>query len=505
MTKPIWPKIPARFVSSMLAGHSALGLAFAALMYVLCISGTLLVPTAELARWENPTVPITTDMPPATIARMLETGVQIAAEQGINDYIVATPPAADAPYASLRIMDFTTGAETIYNVDGEGTLLGERREGALHFLEHLHINLHMPQMIGLTLVGLAGVALLASVVSGTLSHPRIFRDAFTFRRGGSRRLQEADLHNRLSVWALPFHIVVPFTGALLGLSAIILGTLAMAAFDGDMSRARATIGGPVFAEDPAPAPLPQIVPAIETALAKHPEARLQRVAVYNAGEKGQSFLVALHMPRDLTLSEQYFYDGEGNLAGSRGFADGPAGAQLIAALGPLHFGWFGGWPVKIAYVLLGLGLTAIISTGVTIWIARRKDKGKPVPGWERAWYALVWGQPISYCAIALTSLFGLHFPEIPFYLGACLLAFVPAFLVPAPLAASRYLRIVLGLMLIALPVLHTLRYAPEGITDPAAWIVNASLLLSAVLVLGSIRLPWPTRKFAEHATAIDSR
>lgn len=487
MTKPIWPKIPARFVSSMLAGHSALGLAFAALMYVLCISGTILVLTDELDRWENPTVPLTAEMPPEAIARILDTGVKMAAEQGINDYIVATPPSADSPYASVRIMDFTTGAEAIYNADADGNLLSERREGALHFLEHLHINLHMPHMIGLTLVGLAGVALLASVVSGTLSHPRIFRDAFTFRRGGSRRLQEADLHNRLSVWALPFHIVVPLTGALLGLSAIILSTLAMAAFDGDMARARATIGGPVFAEDATPAQLPNVVPAIDSVLAKHPEARLQRVALYDAGEKGQSFLIALTMPRDLTLSEQYFFDGEGNLAGARGFADGAAGAQLIAALGPLHFGWFGGWPVKAAYVLLGLGLTAIVSTGVTIWIARRKDKGKPVPGWERAWYGLVWGQPIAYCAIALSSLFGLHLPEVPYYLAICLLAFAPAYFAPAPLAVSRWLRIVLGLMLIVLPGLHTLRYAAEGITDPAAWVINACLLLSAVLVLGSIR------------------
>ena len=28
--KPIWPKVPADFVRAMLAGHSALGLAFAA-------------------------------------------------------------------------------------------------------------------------------------------------------------------------------------------------------------------------------------------------------------------------------------------------------------------------------------------------------------------------------------------------------------------------------------------------------------------------------------------
>lgn len=487
MTKPVWPKIPARFVSSMLAGHSALGLAFAALMYVLCISGTILVPTAELERWENPTVPITKEMPPEAIIRLLEAGAKLAAEQGNNDYIVATPPALDAPYASLRILDFTTGDEKTYNADAEGNLIDERREGALHFIQHLHINLHMPYSIGLTLVGLAGVALLASVVSGTLSHPRIFRDAFTFRRGGSRRLQEADLHNRLSVWALPFHIVVPLTGALLGLSTIILGTLAMAAFDGDFARARATIGSPTFAEDTTPAPIPPIKPAIETLMTDYPDASIQRVAINRVGERGQSVVIALTMPRDLTLSEQFFYDGEGNLVSMRGFANGPAGAQLIAALGPLHFGWFGGWPVKVAYVLLGLGLTSIISTGVTIWIARRKDKGKPVPGWERAWYALVWGQPIAYCAMALTTLFGLHLPEVPYYIAICLAAFVPAFLAATPLTVSRWLRAVLGGMLLILPVLHILRYSGEGITDAAAWVINAGLFVSGSLVLGSIR------------------
>ena len=38
--KPIWPKVPAEFVRAMLAGHSALGLAFAALIYLVCFSGS---------------------------------------------------------------------------------------------------------------------------------------------------------------------------------------------------------------------------------------------------------------------------------------------------------------------------------------------------------------------------------------------------------------------------------------------------------------------------------
>src|SRR3546814_13053298 len=78
---------------------------------------------------------------------------------------------------------------------------------------------------GIFLVGLIGVALLSSLVSGILAHPRIFRDAFHLRLGGSKRLQEADLHNRLGAWALPFHIFISLTGAFLGPTTIIVGVL----------------------------------------------------------------------------------------------------------------------------------------------------------------------------------------------------------------------------------------------------------------------------------------
>jgi hypothetical protein len=72
---------------------------------------------------------------------------------------------------------------------------------------------------------------------------------------------------------------------------------------------------------------------------------------------------------------------------------------------PLHFGWFGGWPIKVAYFLLGLGLTSVTSSGVAIWLARRRDKGRPAPRWERVWIAFVWSQPVAYAASALVALF----------------------------------------------------------------------------------------------------
>jgi uncharacterized iron-regulated membrane protein len=42
----------------MLAGHSALGLAFAALIYLVCFSGSIAVFTQEFTRWEQPAGPV---------------------------------------------------------------------------------------------------------------------------------------------------------------------------------------------------------------------------------------------------------------------------------------------------------------------------------------------------------------------------------------------------------------------------------------------------------------
>ena len=49
--KSLDAKIPAKFVASVLAGHSTLGLTFAALIYIVCFSGTVAVFANELLRW----------------------------------------------------------------------------------------------------------------------------------------------------------------------------------------------------------------------------------------------------------------------------------------------------------------------------------------------------------------------------------------------------------------------------------------------------------------------
>ncbi len=75
--------LPPDFVRAMLAGHSALGLAFAALIYVVCLTGTLTVFLYEFQRWEQPNAPM--------VAKPLTADVANAALQaGYKQAIVAS-------------------------------------------------------------------------------------------------------------------------------------------------------------------------------------------------------------------------------------------------------------------------------------------------------------------------------------------------------------------------------------------------------------------------------
>ena len=480
--KPIWPKIPADFVRAMLAGHSALGLAFAALIYLVCFSGSIAVFTYEFNRWEQPAGPVLYDATPQAVDAAFR--AVLAKNPKAHDLFIRLPEPA-SPRLSVH-GDDPQGGEHTYLADGSGKLVGEQRLSWSEFQAELHTVLHLPRTWGRFVVGLTGVALLSSLISGVLSHPRVFKDAFAFRWGGSKRLQEADLHNRISIWGLPFHLVVSLTGAFLGLTTIIVGVLALATFKGDTSKAYALFRGPTVADDPRPAArMIDIAGALETLKRRYPNARASYVLVEHPGEAGQHASVNLVTEGRLSRGETVIIDGAGTNLGEVGYESGSVGVRVLGAMAPLHFGWFGGWPVKAAYFLLGLGLTTVTSSGVAIWLARRRDKGRPAPRWERIWVAFVWSQPVAYAASALVALLAPAPPVVVW--GLATVAASATAIAWTPAVISMRLRL-LSAALFALVALVHIGLHGGRFADPVAWPVNLGFLAAALLIMGSVSL-----------------
>lgn len=482
------PFLPPQFVRAMLAGHSALGIAFAALIYIVCLSGTLVVFLHELQRWEQPDAPVVQgSLTPEAVAAALDGTYRkaLAANAAHDIFLMGPNPSQSRFLATYH--DHDSGAEGSWISDANGTLAVEHKAPWSEFVGDLHMHLHLPRTWGSFLVGLTGVALLSSLISGLLSHPRLFKDAFNLRWGGSRRLQEADIHNRLGVWGLPFHVVVSTTGALLGLSTLIVGVLALAAYDGDSEKAFATILGPMASEDETAAPLPDIAAMIRQVQDKTPGAAFVSANFSHVAHAGQVVHLGMSTPGHLAFSDTYYFDGTGKLLGNGGLETGSIGQQILGALQPLHFGWFGGFAVKIAYGILGLALTVVTHSGVAIWLARRREQGRPAPHWEKVWTALAWSQPLAFATAALAIFAASEAFALPAYLATTVVCMLASQSARDARTVSRLVRLLAGSAIVAVVVLHGYMLW-ERIDDPAAvWVSAAMLAIALALLISSIR------------------
>ncbi len=482
MTSLPWPKMPARLVARMLAGHTALGLALSALLYIVCLSGTLVVFHNEFSRWEQPGAPEFQTVSADTLQALYAS--TLTRFEDTPDQITLVLPTPSVP----RLM--AGSGETFWLADETGTLGEPLHHAFSEFLVTLHMYLHLPNILGLTLVGLLGVMMLGLILSGFLAHPRIFRDAFALRRTKSARLGETDLHNRLSVWAAPFHITIALTGAILGLASIGAFALALVFHDGDLEAVFPPIFGEETATGPAPDGIADIARAYTTLQTERPDLTPWLIYVNGPGTDEQNIEILTQVPGQLAYYDGVQFDAAGRMLGSTGISDGETCQQIAGAVYSLHFGWFGGVPVKFVYLALGLALTVVCVSGVSLWLIKRREKGRPGPRLERGWIAVVWGTPALLAFAMLGSLSGLLEEALlapVLWIGLALLVAI-AMAWGTDRTWSRSLRgITAGLTLAGLAVHHA-RHADTFHGD-ASWGVSSGLAITALALLASLR-PW---------------
>lgn len=476
MASSIWPKTSSKLVARAVAGHSAIGLVVAALMYILCVSGAIAVFNHELQRWEQPGAPEMSAISPAAAERAAKT--VLAAEEGRTSHFYIQLPTDDMPRVVL-----TTDTQAVF-VDADGNVAGKEAHPWTQFVLDLHYYLHLPRTLGITIVGILGVMLLGLALSGFIAHPRIFRDAFTFRFAGNDRVTQTDLHNRLSVWTAPFHLPVALTGAWIGLASIVGYALATLDYGGDLE----AVFAPVFGEEPtendAPAPLAGIAKALAYMAANEPEAKPTYVIMHEPMTGGQHLQVLAEHDRRLIFGEYYNFDANGDFAGTVGMADGTLGQQIAASTYQVHFGSFGGAPVKIVYGLLGVALAFITASGVTIYFLKRREKARPAPRLEAMWAAVVWGTPAALALTMLASVAGLAAPSsLPagFWIALAMFA-IAAALRPQRRRVAVWLRALAACALGLALAVHVGLHRAEFFSPAALWVS----LVGAVIALGFV-------------------
>ncbi|WP_375210574.1 PepSY-associated TM helix domain-containing protein [Hyphomonas jannaschiana] len=480
MARTLWPRSSSVRVARSLAAHSILGLALGGLIYILAVTGTLSVFNREFQRWEQPAAPEMAVISPEA-AEKAATAV-FESEDPQTTHLYINFPRPDLPRTVI-----TTDTQAFF-ATAEGDIAGREHFPWTQFLLDLHYYLHLPHILGLTVVGALGAFLVALSISGLLAHPRIFRDAFTFRRN-SGRTGLADMHNRLSVWTAPFHISNALTGAILGLASVLAFAIAAASFGGDTTK----VFSPVFGEDPplneSPAGLAEIAAPIAYMHAEYPDLKPTFFILHDPGTAGQHVSVIAEHPNRLIFGDYYNFDADGVYLGNTGLSDGTAGQQVAGSVYNVHFGNWGGLPIKIAYFLFGLSLCTIIASGLNIYFVRRRAQARPAPRLEAGWAGIVWGTPATLALTLLVSVSGIaERPALVAFFWLPLVAIVTACLFMADEArCTRSLRLAGAALLAAGILLHTGLNA--GSLDQANLIPVSvcGLMIAALLAASALR------------------
>ena len=385
-------------VRKSLAAHTALGLVCCALLYLICATGTAIVLYEEWQRFEQRDAPEMTAIEPAAVQRGIENVLAVENDRATTTHLFVHMPTDALPRTTI-----TTDTQA-FHVDADGTIVMPEENAWSEFLLALHYRLNLPAIYGMTLVGAFGAMIVALSISGIVAHPRIFRDAFRLRARRRDAVATVDWHNRLAVWTLPFALAISLTGAMIGLFYVSGGIVAETAYGGDSEAALAPIFGEEAPQDPASAPVADARPALAHMARAYPEVEPYYVILHDPRTAGQHIQIVGEHPRRLIFGEYYAYGPDGEFHGTTGLADGTIGQQLAASTYNLHFGNYGGLPVKIAYIAFGLALTAVVATGTFIWLNKRARQCRPAPRTRAVWSGFVSGVPIALVTTLLARL-----------------------------------------------------------------------------------------------------
>lgn len=410
-------RVSTRTRARLYAVHGWTGVLFGLVLFAFSFSGVVALFHHELFQWERPAARQQAG-PHVSIDTLLAEHVRPE-----NDHINVFPPRAGQ--RAWRLVQSAGGEgdevppvhERTEHDAATGEVLDTPFDGVARFFRQVHTNLLLEQW-GRYTVGVGGLLLLLALLSGIIVHARFTESFTTYRPERSRHVRWLDTHNVIGVWLLPFHVMIAFSGALLGLAGIFISVLAFVVFQGDVEEAQSLLLG----EEPEPtnvvAPMASVQSMIVDTDRHAPPGEVVFIDFHHWGDENAVVRISRTVPERLGLGKEFVYRGAtGELLEVRDFGDTYAGA-VYAAMVPLHYGTFGGPVLKVAYALLGLGLCMLIVSGCYVWIERRRTRApRASMALERVVPAFTFGMAAATGA-ALASHHALDTTDMPFWIGA---------------------------------------------------------------------------------------
>lgn len=354
--------------------HKWSSLVCTAFMLLLCLTGLPLIFHHEIdhltgAEIEAP--PMADDSRRASLDQVLASAralypdriVQFASQPADDDrlwHVTLTPtPEPTADFKSIAV-DARTGR-----------LLGEVPvdTGFMSVMLRLHVDL-FAGLPGKLFLGAMGLLLLVAIVSGVVLYAPFMRKLRfgEVRRERSPRIKWLDLHNLLGIVTLTWALVVGATGMINTWADLLIKLWQYDA----LTTLLAPYKGQPLVEEPARAPVQRM---LEAAKAHAPHMRVGFIAFPGTAFSSphhHTFFMRGNQPLTARLLQPVMVDAQ-----TAQFTAAPAVPWYIATLllsQPLHFGDYGGMPLKLVWALLDLITIVVLGSGLYLWLKRGQPR-----------------------------------------------------------------------------------------------------------------------------------
>lgn len=366
----------AGFRQSMVWLHTWLGLLLGSLLYFIFLTGTASYFDTEIDRWMRPELPQPTRIAAIDAAALGIRYLQKRAPEADRWYI-ALPGERSTPY--LEVFWQPSGDHDHVQLDGvDGGPLGARDTGGGELLYRMHWKLHyLPSLPAAWLVGVATMVMLIGIVTGVIAHKKIFVDFFTFRPGKGQRTW-LDIHNLLGTVALPFHVMITYSGLIFFAATFMPWVIA--AHYGDGAPGQRAFFAELQGHDPEPkraakpAPLAALAPMVAEAEARWGSGRVQGIDVALPGDMNGRVRLRELQDGLMRSSETMVFDA----ATGAHIETQPAVRYALKSVADvvlgLHEGLFAGPWLRWLFFLSGLLGTAMIGTGLVLWTVKRRER-----------------------------------------------------------------------------------------------------------------------------------
>ena len=340
-------------------------------MLLLCVTGLPLIfheEIDELLHEQVKPADVPKGTPKANLDRVLANGLAAAPGQ-VTHFLIWDPHEDNTLFLSVgKSIDVDPSTNRFVRVDAHTADYLDTPDFTRRFT-YIMFKLHVDLFAGLPgklFLGLMGILFCVAIISGIVVYaPSMRKLQFgTYRRDRNRVVRWLDVHNLAGVVLVMWTLVVGFTGVINTWADLVVKMWQY----GQLAEMTAS-----YRDKPLVTRTASLDAAMRSALAVEPDMKPSFIAfpgtLFSSKAHYAVFLRG-NTPLTSRMLKPVLIDAEtGQVTDSR---EMPWYVSTLLLSQPLHFGDYGGMPMKIIWAVLDVFTIAVLITGLYLWLRRRR-------------------------------------------------------------------------------------------------------------------------------------